>query len=162
MYQVKRYDVLASAGQCVCGDRDKNYGSPEDSFTTIARMWNAYLDAKPVKVIDGKDVAAMMALLKVARIAAGVYKADNWIDLAGYAACGGEIEEIADRNSPVERPDEVSGGKKEGCLQYGGQKEAQESNNQAADKKPFRLKSKRVWTKDGEYEVPYVEQNKGV
>jgi hypothetical protein len=34
----------------------------------------------------------MMALLKVARIATGHGKADNWVDLAGYAACGGELE----------------------------------------------------------------------
>ena len=31
-------------------------------------------------------------MFKVARIATGHGKADNWIDLAGYAACGGELE----------------------------------------------------------------------
>ena len=34
----------------------------------------------------------MLALLKIARIASGRAKEDNWVDLAGYAACGGEIE----------------------------------------------------------------------
>lgn len=34
----------------------------------------------------------MMALLKVARIANGKPKADNLVDLIGYAACGAEIE----------------------------------------------------------------------
>jgi hypothetical protein len=33
----------------------------------------------------------MMALLKIGRIASGQAKADNYIDLAGYAACAGEI-----------------------------------------------------------------------
>ena len=42
--------------------------------------------------IDPKDVAAMLGLLKIARVATGHGKADNWIDLAGYAACGGELE----------------------------------------------------------------------
>ena len=37
----------------------------------------------------------MMALLKVARIATG-NKEDNFIDLAGYAACAGEIAEGED------------------------------------------------------------------
>ena len=37
-----------------------------------------------------KDVATMMGLLKVARIATG-NKADSFVDLAGYAACAGEI-----------------------------------------------------------------------
>jgi hypothetical protein len=34
----------------------------------------------------------MLALMKISRISSGHAKADNWIDLAGYAACGGEIE----------------------------------------------------------------------
>lgn len=34
----------------------------------------------------------MLAMLKIARIASGNAKEDNWVDLAGYAACGGEIE----------------------------------------------------------------------
>jgi hypothetical protein len=33
----------------------------------------------------------MLALLKIGRIATGHTKADNYIDLAGYAACAGEI-----------------------------------------------------------------------
>ena len=39
------------------------------------------------------DVANMMVLMKVARNASGVYKEDNWIDICGYAALGGEIQE---------------------------------------------------------------------
>lgn len=33
----------------------------------------------------------MMALLKIARCTTGQVKLDNYVDLAGYAACGGEI-----------------------------------------------------------------------
>ena len=39
---------------------------------------------------SAKDVAMMLALLKVARIHNGD-KMDSFIDLAGYAACAGEI-----------------------------------------------------------------------
>ena len=46
------------------------------------------------------DVAMMMALLKVARINAGD-KADSFIDLAGYAACAGEI--VTERSRPYEK-----------------------------------------------------------
>ena len=35
--------------------------------------------------------AMMMALLKVARIKTGKHKDDNFIDLAGYAACACEV-----------------------------------------------------------------------
>lgn len=87
---MKRTEILDAAKRCVCGDREQDYGSPEDSFGTIAALWNAYLGA--AHDLDAKDVAAMLALLKIARIASGHAKEDNWIDLAGYAACGGEIE----------------------------------------------------------------------
>ena len=62
-----RDEVLINAKTCVSGDRESDYGTPERNFKTIA-------------------------LLKIARIASGHAKMDNWIDLAGYAACGGELE----------------------------------------------------------------------
>ena len=85
-----REEVLNTAKMCVCGDREQDYGSPENNFATVADLWNAYL--KGTMYIEAKDVAAMLALLKIARIASGHAKDDNWIDLAGYAACGGEIQ----------------------------------------------------------------------
>lgn len=91
-----RAETLEAAAKCVCGDREQDYGSPERNFNTIARMWAAYLhskrNAKGDIYIMPHDVAAMLALLKIARIASGHAKEDNWIDLAGYAACGCEIE----------------------------------------------------------------------
>lgn len=85
---MKRKEILEAAEKCVCGDRDKQYGNPEHSFFLIAELWEDYLDT-PVRP---RDVAAMLALMKIARIKNGV-KDDNWIDLAGYAACGGEIDD---------------------------------------------------------------------
>lgn len=94
---MKREEILAEAQRCVCGDREQDYGSPENNFDTVARMWAAYLyampkDANGYRILEPKDVASMLALLKIARIATGHAKTDNWVDLAGYAACGGEIE----------------------------------------------------------------------
>lgn len=87
-----REEILNRANACVNGDREQDYGSPENNFQTIAKMWDAYLQGGKKTVIDAVDVAAMLALLKIARVASGHAKADNWIDLAGYAACGGELE----------------------------------------------------------------------
>jgi len=94
-----RKEILDSALKCVNGERDQTYGSPENNFNTIADLWNTYMDVVSHKVPDDeewwlepKDVAAMLALLKIARIASGQAKNDNWIDLAGYAACGGEVQ----------------------------------------------------------------------
>ena len=84
-----RTEILSKAEKCVCGQREEDYGSPENNFSLIARLWREYLDTD--MPITAHDVAIMMALLKVARIASGQTKEDNYVDLAGYAACAGEI-----------------------------------------------------------------------
>ena len=83
-----RPEILNTAKKCVCGQREQDYGSPENNFERIAALWNAYLGAKTV---DAVDVAMLLALLKVARIKTGRGTEDSFVDLAGYAACAGEI-----------------------------------------------------------------------
>ena len=92
-----REEILKEALRCVTGEREQQYGSPEDSFMTIAELWTVYLEHGCVEdngavLLHPEDVAAMMALLKIARICTGKYKGDNWVDLAGYAACGGACQ----------------------------------------------------------------------
>lgn len=83
-----RRKLLEKAISIVCEDRNQQYGQPENNFQHIADLWTAYLD----ELVTPMDVAAMLALLKVARIKATKGRsADSWIDLAGYAACGAEI-----------------------------------------------------------------------
>lgn len=63
------------------------YRAPENDFETIAAFWTAYLGSP----VEATDVAMMMALLKIARVSCGHGTDDCFVDLAGYAACGGEI-----------------------------------------------------------------------
>lgn len=84
---MKRAEILDTAKECVCGQREQDYGSPEDNFQTIANLWTAYMGVG----FNSIDVAMMMALLKIARIRSGTGTDDSFVDLAGYAACGGEI-----------------------------------------------------------------------
>lgn len=88
MEETIRADILHEAEICVCGKREQDYGSPEDNFKIIADLWSAY------KMVDitPTDVSMMMALLKIARIKTGTGTKDSFVDLAGYAACGAEIE----------------------------------------------------------------------
>ena len=83
---MKRAEILDAAKACVCGEREQDYGTPEDSFGPIGQLWTVYMGT----LFTAKDVAMMLALLKVARIHNGD-KMDSFIDLAGYAACAGEI-----------------------------------------------------------------------
>ena len=94
MTEITRKSILAEAERCVCTDREQQYGSPENNFSLISDLWNAY---KPCGFTP-HDVGIMLALLKIGRIASGQAKTDNYVDLAGYAACAGEIamkEEMA-------------------------------------------------------------------
>lgn len=92
---MNRKEILNKAEEIINGDREGTYGKPEDSFDRIAQLWSVYLNHD----ISSVDVANMMVLLKVARNAGGVYKDDNWIDICGYAALGGEIQSKFDYDS---------------------------------------------------------------
>lgn len=89
----KRADILDSAKECVCHDRADQYGGLENNFAAIADLWSAYLDVATAGgiTISLTDVANMMILLKVARGVSNPGHRDNWVDIAGYAACGGEL-----------------------------------------------------------------------
>lgn len=84
---MKRKEILDAAEQCVCGQREQDYGSPEDNFKRIADLWSAYMGVD----FTATNVSVMMALLKIARIASNPLHMDNWVDGCGYLACGGEL-----------------------------------------------------------------------
>lgn len=83
-----RMDILGRAAHIVTQDRNVTYGPPEQTFERIAGMWGAYLGTD---MLTGADVAMMLALLKIARIAVNPLHEDSYIDLAGYAACGADV-----------------------------------------------------------------------
>ena len=85
-----RTEILEAAKKCINGDRDTQYGDPENNFSKIASLWGLYLR----RAMTAEDVAIMMCLFKIARIQGSDFlSTDSWIDLIGYAACGGEIAE---------------------------------------------------------------------
>lgn len=101
-----RKGCLDTAAKAVLGDRALNYGSAEDNFGRIAHLWNAYLEVRKTSAkasvsrdnaaapVNSHDVAAMNILLKVARLANTPNHADSWADIAGYAACGAEVNKV--------------------------------------------------------------------
>lgn len=82
-----RTDLCAEAARIISQDRNREHGEPEDTFGLIAAYWSAHLD----QPVTAADVAAMMTLLKLARLKANPANVDNWLDGIGYLACGGEI-----------------------------------------------------------------------
>lgn len=80
-------EELLDAAKAAVADRGLNYGSPEDNFDRIAKLWAAYL-GHPV---SAHDVASLMVLMKVARLQNSPTHLDSWTDIAGYAACGATL-----------------------------------------------------------------------
>ena len=85
-------EICQRAAGLVGGDRANTHGDKHENHQNIASLWNAYLGWR----LDGtmltpKDVALMMALLKIARTKSGRHNPDDYVDLAGYAGCAGEI-----------------------------------------------------------------------
>lgn len=82
-----RKRVLSEAERCVCGKREQDYGTPEDNFDRIAKMWSAYMGVE----FNPVDVSMFMVMLKAARIKSGGGTMDSFVDGCGYFSCGGEI-----------------------------------------------------------------------
>lgn len=81
-----RFDFLDDAKVKV-RERGEEYGSVDENFYKIAKIWSAILDRK----VTPAQVALCMAGLKIARLTYDHKDEDGWADLAGYAACGGEV-----------------------------------------------------------------------
>ena len=86
-----RAQFLKEVEKLVCADRNVTHGDAEDNFRVIAQLWNVYIHNSKGEELNNKDVAIMMCLFKVSRLMSNVNNIDNWLDLAGYAACGGGI-----------------------------------------------------------------------
>ena len=101
---MSREAVLALAHAAVMSRGDA-YGYVGSSFRHISELWSWWLEDKYVGTgkgnydltpLDPKDVAVMMALVKIARLKSDIHHTDSIVDLAGYAACLGELTGVGD------------------------------------------------------------------
>lgn len=100
----RREAALAEIGQCVLQDRNASYGDPEDNFQDIADRWSVLFRGRGVTFTPA-DVAAMMCDVKLARLRTSMGKADNWVDLAGYAVCGYSVtQQPVETVEPAQQP----------------------------------------------------------
>jgi len=86
--------ILQEAQDVVYGDRQEDYGSVTQNFTTIAQLWSAVLGIK----VSPEQVGLCMIQVKVAR-EMNKPKRDNLVDICGYAACLEKME-IENENLP--------------------------------------------------------------
>lgn len=71
------------------GERQKNYGHPNQDFERTAAFWTAILGNKleSGQQVTMQDMALMMATLKVSRLVSTPGHHDSLVDLIGYAIC---------------------------------------------------------------------------
>ena len=77
--------LFDAASNIINGERQTQYGDPEDSFTWIAQRWNQYLKGRygATFELNAEDAAFMMADFKMAR-ECNQRKPDNVVDAVGY------------------------------------------------------------------------------
>jgi hypothetical protein len=89
-------EILRQAKELITGDRNDTHGDAYRNHAEIAEFWNIFLDKKlkPMANITAEDVALMMVLMKISRNSQGKKSnLDNFIDMCGYAAIAGEIND---------------------------------------------------------------------
>jgi hypothetical protein len=91
----KQESICEEAFRIQGGDRQQDYGNPATNLLEIGASWEWYLktSCNADVSISARDVAHMMVLMKIAR---NIHKPkrDNWVDIAGYAQCGGKVDEL--------------------------------------------------------------------
>ena len=93
---MSKEEILVKANQLISKTRNETHGDAFKNHAEIAEFWNIFLDKKlqPMASITAEDVALMMVLLKVSRHTQGTKNnLDNFIDMCGYAAIAGEIDD---------------------------------------------------------------------
>jgi len=93
---MKRVEILEKANEMIGGDRAEDYGSVKENFKCTADLWQVYIyELNRIRDDGGlilpHDVAILNILQKVSRLVNSPDHLDSWMDIAGYAALGGEI-----------------------------------------------------------------------
>jgi len=84
---MNREEVLELAGDLTSAIRDEVYGDPITNHERIAELWSAILGIDITK----EEVVLCMIAVKMSRLCRSPEHADSWVDIAGYAAIGGEM-----------------------------------------------------------------------
>ena len=82
-----RAEILHTAIDLTCGDRDNTYGTPKTNHDRIAAIWSVILETE----VNAQQVALCMAGVKIARLIQTPDHQDSYIDGAAYMAIAGEL-----------------------------------------------------------------------
>ena len=80
-------EILDKAADLITASRDEMYGDPRTNHQRIADLWSVILGVE----VDADEVILCMIAVKMSRLIKTPEHEDSWVDIAGYAALGGEI-----------------------------------------------------------------------
>ena len=85
---MKRDKLLDEAKNLVNGPRARDYGDAYDNHERVAQLWSTILGQD----VSVSQVYQCLMALKLARLIVSPTHTDSWVDIAGYASLGGEID----------------------------------------------------------------------
>ena len=85
--KLTKEELLNQAQTIIKGDRNLRYGDPKINYKRIIEGWQLILGTE---ITEGQ-YGMMMIWMKIARLMEDETHMDSWIDIAGYAACTGEV-----------------------------------------------------------------------
>lgn len=87
--------ILAQAAHIVDSDREQTYGDPARNLRTTANLWDDWLLARGWSGpgLSTNDIAYMMVLLKLARLANNPTHHDSQVDVCGYMHLAARIQQ---------------------------------------------------------------------
>ena len=86
---MNRDKLLDTAKELVTGARAKDYGDAYENHERVAKLWSIILD----KEVSVSQVYQCLTALKLSRLIVTPTHQDSWVDIAGYASLGGEVDE---------------------------------------------------------------------
>lgn len=85
---MKRDKLLDEAKNLVNGPRAVDYGDAYENHERVAQLWSTILGQD----VSVSQVYQCLMALKLARLIVSPTHTDSWVDIAGYASLGGEID----------------------------------------------------------------------
>lgn len=92
MTTTERVEILTEAANLITGQRQTDYGTPDENFKRVADFVNILIkkNLETNTPISPRQTADLMILLKVARTI-NTPTRDSYVDIAGYAGIAGEL-----------------------------------------------------------------------
>lgn len=92
---MNRKEILEDAESKITGQRAEDYGDATENFQRVADLWSPIFGQE----VTIAQVVQAMICLKLSRLINSPEHTDTWVDVAGYAALGGEIYDLERKQS---------------------------------------------------------------